>query len=177
MAFRPMHLNFIRFLGPKKEHAEFRFTKGLNILWGSSDTGKTFLVEAIDYMLGASEPLKDIPERVGYDRVLLCLTLAGKEYTLHRSINGGAFKLFDGLLLDLPDDPKAAIKLSAGNNAGNLKNLPNWLLHGIECKNGDILYNSAKVQLNPWDSALSRTCASFRIPRCGLFPCAKKTPN
>jgi hypothetical protein len=144
MAFNPLHFNFIRFLGPNKEPAEFTFTKGLNILWGSSDTGKTFLVEAIDFMLGAGDPLKDIPERAGYDRVLLGLTLAGKEYTLHRSINGGAFKLFDGLLQDVPDDPRAATKLSAGNNADNLKNLPNWLLHGIECKNADILYNSTK---------------------------------
>ena len=134
MAFKPLHLHFIRFLGPNKEPAEFTFTKGLNILWGSSDTGKTFLVEAIDFMLGAGDPLKDIPERAGYDRVLLGLTIAGKDYTLHRSINLGAFRLFDELLQDIPDDPKAGTKLSAGNNAANLKNLPNWLLHGIECK-------------------------------------------
>jgi len=144
MAFKPLHLHFIRFLGPNKAPAEFTFTKGLNILWGSSDTGKTFLVEAIDFMLGAGDPLKDIPERAGYDRVLLGLTIAGKEYTLHRSINGGAFRLFDGLLQDIPEDPKAGTKLSAGNNAGNLKNLPNWLLNGIECKNAEILYSAEK---------------------------------
>jgi hypothetical protein len=144
MAFRPLHLHFIRFLGPGKEPAEYTFTKGLNILWGSSDTGKTFLVEAIDFMLGAGDALKDIPERVGYDRVLLGLTVAGKDYTLHRSINLGAFRLFDGLLQDVPKEAKAGTKLSAGNNAGNLKNLPNWLLHGIGMKNADILYSAEK---------------------------------
>ncbi len=144
MAFSPLRLHFIRFLGPNKEPAEFTFTKGLNILWGSSDTGKTFLVEAIDFMLGAGDALKDIPERVGYDRVLLGLTVAGKNYTLHRSINLGAFRLFDGLLQDLPQDPKAGTKLSAGNNADNLKNLPNWLLHGIGVKNAEILYSAEK---------------------------------
>src|SRR5260370_24804123 len=102
MAFNPLHLHFIRCLGPDRETAEFTFTKGLNILWGSSDTGKTFLVEAIDFMLGAGDALKDIPERAGYDRVLLGLTLAGKDYTLHRSINLGALQLFDALLQDLP---------------------------------------------------------------------------
>src|ERR1035437_5634617 len=106
MAFNGLQLRFIRFLGPDKQPAEFKFTPGLNILWGSSDTGKTFLVEAIDFMLGAGDPLKDIPERVGYDRILLGLTTGGKNYTIHRSINGGAFKRFDGLLLDVPDDPK-----------------------------------------------------------------------
>jgi len=56
---------------PDKEPAEFNFTSGLNILWGSSDTGKTFLVEAIDFMLGGGEELRDIPERDGYDHILL----------------------------------------------------------------------------------------------------------
>src|SRR5260370_2704984 len=113
MAFNPLHLHFIRFLGPDREPAEFTFTKGLNILWGSSDTGKTFLVEAIDFMLGSGDALKDIPERVGYDCVLLGLTVAGKDYTLHRRINLGAFRLFNGLLRDLPPHPKAGTKTSA----------------------------------------------------------------
>src|SRR5436190_138866 len=103
MSFNGMQLRFIRFLGPAKEPAEFTFTSGLNILWGSSDTGKTFLVEAIDFMLGAGDKLKDIPERVGYDRVLLGITTAtGKDYTLQRSINGGSFRRFDGLLTNTP---------------------------------------------------------------------------
>lgn len=102
MAFKALRLRFIRFLGPGKESAEFTFTPGLNILWGSSDTGKTFLVQAIDFMLGAGDPLEDIPERSGYDRVLLGLTVGDKDYTIHRSINGGAFTRFDGLLLAPP---------------------------------------------------------------------------
>jgi archaellum component FlaC len=34
--------------------------------------------------------------------------------------------------------------VSAGNSAANLKNLPNWLLHGIETKNAEILYSATK---------------------------------
>jgi hypothetical protein len=141
MGFNGLQLRFIRFLGPDKEPAEFTFTPGLNILWGSSDTGKTFLVEAIDFMLGAGEPLKDIPERVGYDRILLGLTSSGKDYTIHRSTNGGAFRRFDGLLHDLPDDPKAGKTLSAGHSAKNYNNLSNWLLQEVGLDHKDILYN------------------------------------
>jgi hypothetical protein len=43
MAFKALQIRYIRFLGPEKDPAEFTFTPGLNILWGSSDTGKTFL--------------------------------------------------------------------------------------------------------------------------------------
>src|ERR1039457_3866661 len=129
MAFKGLQLRFIRFLGPDKEPAEFTFTPGLNILWGSSDTGKTFLVESIDFMLGAGDPLKDIPERVGYDRILLGLTTAsGKDYTIHLSMNGGAFQRFDGLISDIPEDAAAGKTLSAGHSSKNYNNLSNWLL-------------------------------------------------
>ncbi|MGC1349937.1 MAG: hypothetical protein WA858_09170 [Xanthobacteraceae bacterium] len=32
-------------------------------------TGKSFILEALDFMLGAGADLRDIPERVGYDRI------------------------------------------------------------------------------------------------------------
>ena len=147
MAFKGLQLRFIRFLGPDKEPAEFTFTPGLNILWGSSDTGKTFLVEAIDFMLGAGDPLKDIPERVGYDRILLGLTASGKDYTIHRSIDGGAFNRFDGLHMDVPGDPRAGKTLSAGHSSKNYNNLSNWLLQELGLDGKEILYNKTTGKL------------------------------
>src|SRR5665811_896157 len=86
MSFHRLRLRFIRFVGPNKLPAEISFAAGLNVLWGASDTGKTFLVEAIDFMLGSGAALRDIPERQGYDHVLLGITTAsGKDYTLIRS--------------------------------------------------------------------------------------------
>src|ERR1700685_1668881 len=132
MAFKGLQLRFIRFLGPAKEPSEFTFTPGLNILWGSSDTGKTFLVQAIDFMLGASAKLRDIPERVGYDRILLGITTAeGKDYTIQRSIDGGNFRRFDGLVTATPEDKKAGKTLSAIHTIKNHNNLSHWLLQEI----------------------------------------------
>ena len=73
MAFTPLQLRFIRFLGPEKEPAEYPFTPGLNILWGSSATGKTFLVKFIDSMLVPGFQLNNIPDRVGNNRNSLIL--------------------------------------------------------------------------------------------------------
>lgn len=129
------------------QRAEFTFTSGLNILWGSSDTGKTFLVQAIDFMLGAGDPLEDIPERSGYDRVLLGLTIGDKDYTIHGSINGGAFRRFDGLLLDLPEDQKAGKVLSAIHSSKNLDNLSNWLLQEAGLEGKEILYSKTSGKL------------------------------
>jgi|HubBroStandDraft_6_1064221.scaffolds.fasta_scaffold23839_4 hypothetical protein len=148
MAFNGLLLRFIRFLGPGKETAEFTFAPGLNILWGSSDTGKTFLVEAIDFMLGSGSNLKDIPERVGYERVLLGLTTAtGKDYTIHRSINGGSFRRYDGLLTDLPADQKTGKALSAVHTTKNYNNLSHWLLQEIGLDNRHILWSKKTGEL------------------------------
>jgi len=147
MAFNAIRLRFIRFFGPDKEPAEFVFNDGLNILWGSSDTGKTFLVEAIDFMLGSGDPLKDIPERIGYDRILLGLTVGGKDYTLLRSTNAGAFKRYEGLVREIPDDPKAGKTLSAGHSSKNYNNLSNWLLQEIGLDKKQILYSVRSGQL------------------------------
>jgi hypothetical protein len=142
MAFNGLLLRFIRFLGAGKEPAEFIFAPGLNILWGSSDTGKTFLVEAIDFMLGAGSKLKDIPERVGYERVLLGLTTAtGKDYTIHRSINGGSFRRYDGLLTDVPVDQKGGKVLSAAHTTKHYNNLSHWLLQEIGLDNKHVLWS------------------------------------
>ncbi|HOV87815.1 MAG TPA: AAA family ATPase [Syntrophobacteraceae bacterium] len=82
------------------------FQRGLNIICGASDTGKSFLVEAVDFLLGGGDPLRDIPARVGYDRARLILEQAdGDTFTIERSTSGGGFRRFDGIWLS--EDPEA----------------------------------------------------------------------
>ena len=147
MAFNPLQLRFIRFLGPGKEPVEFPFKSGFNILYGSSDTGKTFLVEAIDFMLGAGDDLRDIPERNGFDSILLGLSAHGKDYTIQRSVNKGAFRLFDGLLKEVPADEKLAKKMSAVHTTKNYNNLSPWLLQQIGLDKKHLLYSKEKGTL------------------------------
>ena len=91
-------LRFLGFFGPQKPPATVAFGPGLNVLYGASNTGKSFIVEAIDFMLGGGQALRDIPERVGYDLVLLGIeTFDGQAFTVWRSMDGGSFKLFEGL--------------------------------------------------------------------------------
>ena len=66
-----LRLNRIAFSGPRQE-SEVSFRSGLNVLCGASDTGKSFLAESIDFMLGGSE-LREIPERTPYDEIQLDL--------------------------------------------------------------------------------------------------------
>jgi len=147
MPFNPIQLRFMRFLGQGKDPVHFPFNPGFNILYGSSDTGKTFLVEAIDFMLGAGDDLRDIPERNGYDTILLGITTHGRDYTIQRSVNKGAFKLFDGLLDEIPAEVKLGRTLSAAHSPKNYDNLSHWLLQQIDLDHKQILYSKDKGTL------------------------------
>jgi len=124
-----LRLRHIVFHGPGRLPASLLFGPGLNVIYGASEVGKSFVVEAIDFMLGGKPPLRDIPERVGYDRVLLGVeTLAGEEFTLLRSTEGGAFRAYQGLHIDLPADEIEAVDLADQHNEKNTTNLSTYLL-------------------------------------------------
>jgi hypothetical protein len=97
MTWSALQLRGISFLGPVGQcPALLEFQSGLNVICGASETGKSFIVEAIDFMLGGSDPLRDIPERVGYDRARLVLQEADDStFTLERSTSGGGFRRYD----------------------------------------------------------------------------------
>ena len=82
--------------GSSVETKIIQFEKGLNVIFGSSDTGKTFIFQCINYMLGGTTPPKYIPESENYNLLgLLIETCGGKTYKLERSLKGGNFNLFD----------------------------------------------------------------------------------
>jgi len=82
--------------GSTVETKTIQFEIGLNVIFGSSDTGKTFIYQCINYMLGGSTPPKSIPESKNYNLVKLVIeTYEGKEYKLERSLQGGDFNLYD----------------------------------------------------------------------------------
>jgi len=132
MTWNPLQLRGLSFISPHKEPASLEFQDGLNVVCGASDTGKSFIVEAIDFLLGAKGPLRDIPERVGYDRERLTLeTVNGGTFTLERSTSGGNFRKFEGnCLLDEPDI-ESATTLNQKHAHGNLSTLSAYLLSTI----------------------------------------------
>jgi len=146
-------LRHLVFLGPQREPAAVAFGFGLNIVYGASDTGKSFLVEAIDFMLGGKPPLRDIPERVGYDRILLGIeTYAGDTYTIFRSIEGGRFLLYAGLHTEMPPEGTEARVLGEKHSERNADNLSSFILE----KSG---LAGKWVRRNKWDDTNS---LSFR---------------
>lgn len=81
--------------GPGLVSAELHFTHGLNVISGPSDTGKTFIAQCIDFVLGARSAPKSIPEAAGYTSVILEIESRNDSciYTLERGLRGGDITL------------------------------------------------------------------------------------
>ncbi len=62
-------LRHLLLAGPDKDPACITLGPGLNVIYGASETGESFILEALDFMLGSSAELRDIPERVGYNQI------------------------------------------------------------------------------------------------------------
>jgi hypothetical protein len=119
------------------------FGHGLNVIYGASETGKSFILEVLDFMLGASGDLRDIPERVGYDRIFLGIEDSGGEtLTLERSVSGGQFRWYEGLHFSPPEGVEAKV-LAAKHNPIRQDNLSTFLLHKIDLDGKRIRRNAA----------------------------------
>lgn len=129
MAHPGLRLRHLFFQGPHRPAAGMEFGAGLNVLYGASEVGKSFTIDAIDFMLGGKPPLRDLPERVGYDRIYLGVeTLAGEQFTLSRSVEGGGFLAFEGLHQNEPPEGTTKVELADQHNEKNDANLSMYLL-------------------------------------------------
>lgn len=140
-----MSMRHLVFLGPNRTPARVDFGPGLNVIYGASDTGKSFIVEAIDFMLGGKTALRDIPERVGYDVVLLGIECNGEQFTLRRSADGGRFRLYAGLLYDIPADLEPITELADQHSDRQADNLSAFLLQHCGLAGKRVRRNKAGV--------------------------------
>lgn len=125
MSNRYLQLRRIAFSDPKKI-AEMTFLNGVNVICGASDTGKSFLAESIDFMLGGSE-LRDIPERTPFGEVQFDLDVtSGEKWRFYRASSGGNFKAQNLL------DEEAEIEvLRKDHGHGKTDNMSGFLLDKI----------------------------------------------
>ncbi len=74
--------------GQGVKEATLKFSKGANLIVGSSDTGKSYVYQCIDYLLGAANcPKVDIPESMGYSEAYLQIKTDDKRvFTIYRNL-------------------------------------------------------------------------------------------
>lgn len=142
---RRLTLTHLTFTGTNVPDASVDFSPHVTVIHGPSDTGKSFIVDAIDFVLGA-KALKEIPERDGYSRVLLGLELPeGDRVTLVRAIDGGDICLYRADLRFEPPGPPDE-SLSAKHSASTTSNLSRFLLGQVGLDEKRVRKNAQRNQ-------------------------------
>lgn len=86
----------LRLIGKSVENASIVFKKGVNIITGPSNVGKSYIFQCFNYMFGGSKPPKPIKESRSYDFIYLeLIDSANTTYTLLSDLKGGNFKLYN----------------------------------------------------------------------------------
>ncbi|MDP9740671.1 UNVERIFIED_ORG: DNA repair ATPase RecN [Bacillus sp. B2I3] len=113
--------------GANVKPVSVEFYKGLNIISGPSDTGKSYIFESINYMLGSSSEPKKITEAKGYSSILMeILSYRGAIYTLKRNLGKDVVEVYTG---SSNIDESSPMILNYKHNKDNTENLSAFLLN------------------------------------------------
>ncbi|NTZ20790.1 hypothetical protein EXW96_25715 [Paenibacillus sp. JMULE4] len=96
MAAEGFYITELRLTGRNKINASVIFRKGLNVISGASDTGKSYIFQCINYVFGSSDEPKEIDESMGYSTIYLEIeSYLGETKTLKRDIGEPKIQVYD----------------------------------------------------------------------------------
>lgn len=126
-----MTLTYLGVEGPGKRPAWVELRRGLNVISGASETGKSYVFQCIDFMLGGSTPPKSVPEADGYTEVYLGIDLPdGRSCTLRRSLSGGELRIYEVAHDQIGSDTPSRI-LAERHASDDLNTVSTFLLSQI----------------------------------------------
>lgn len=92
-------------IGNNKKPAILNFDKKSHLIFGPTDTGKSYIVECIRFCLGDEKLPKDVGFSEGYSLAILQIELnSGKEFTIFKSLANGQEVVYEGIYSDIPID-------------------------------------------------------------------------
>ncbi|OEF57939.1 hypothetical protein [Enterovibrio norvegicus] len=106
------------------------FDNPVHIVHGASNTGKSLLIEAIDYMFGAEKLKPVLPESKNYKQVVMQVTLNGEEFTIFREWPSIKFEIYNGHI-DTKIDSDFYGYFKHGQATNNVANISDFYLKGI----------------------------------------------
>lgn len=134
--------------GNDLESAIIDLKKGLNVITGPTGTGKSFIFDCINYMLGGKSLDRVPPEATKYDKIFLEVLSNNKYFTLERATKGGQYKLYDSNFEE--KDTKESKLLLTKHDKNNEDNISTLLLGFCNLDSKEIRFNSKgkKVSLS-----------------------------
>ncbi len=101
--------------GPGKESAQIDFQGKSHLVFGPTDTGKSYIVECLRYSLGSGDRPKDIGFSEGYSRVVLqVFTSEHTGFTLFRGLLEDSEAVYVGFHEQPPQNGPEPLKLDIG---------------------------------------------------------------
>lgn len=117
------HISEVRFKGDKTPDAVVTLAPGLTVFAGPSNTGKSLLRAAINFVFGSSDPMKTVEEAAPYHTILVEVRATdGTPITFERAWNGGAIRQYHATASDItPATPSLTLAPKhAENNEYNI---------------------------------------------------------
>ncbi|HQR44518.1 MAG TPA: hypothetical protein PK598_00715 [Thermoanaerobaculia bacterium] len=112
--------------GRERKPAFLDFGPGLNVVSGVSNSGKTYVLQCLDWVMGAGQPPKSIKESKGYEKAYLEITASdGRRYCLARALKSGAGECWEGRWDDVVDSRR---RLASKHRSGSEETISYFLL-------------------------------------------------
>ncbi|MFW1995518.1 hypothetical protein ACG904_11290 [Acinetobacter guillouiae] len=103
-------------IGNNKKPAILNFDKKSHLIFGPTDTGKSYIVECIRFCLGDEKIPKDVGFSEGYSLAILQIeSNNGKEFTIFKSLANGQESVHEGIYSDVPVDLDQKLDLKVGD--------------------------------------------------------------
>ena len=141
MACKGFYITTVRLTGESVEAAVVDFKDGFNVIHGPSDTGKSYVLQLVSWVFGASNKVKNrpkpIPEAKKYDtaHVVVRSRRDGSTIKLRRSLDGGPISL------NLENGKTKTLK--ATHKSGDIETLSGFLLELCGLLNAEVFKNQS----------------------------------
>ena len=118
----------LRLTGSSVTDASIIFERGVNVITGPSNVGKSYIFQSLNYMFGSSKIPKSIKQVKAYENILLeIIDLRNNHYTLLSDLKGGNFKLYKNSIDNIADSNEFEF-LERKHNPANEKTVSAFLL-------------------------------------------------
>lgn len=126
--------------GIDKPDAELKLQKGLNVISGASNTGKTFIFDCLNYVFGAQDKPKEISESDGYTELLVEIqTYKGKTITFKRNLTDSKMFYYNCSIINISG--MAPIELKNKHDKNDERNISTMLLKICDASYKSVLKN------------------------------------
>lgn len=90
-----LFISEIAFISKTLETKFISFDKQISFIYGASNTGKSYLLDVMDFMLG-KESIDHVPEAKNYQEIRMKVKLSGSDYTLFRGMSSNDIDVYNG---------------------------------------------------------------------------------